>query len=508
VNYPNVRDHNERFRTAIARQIGLRFEDGKLGFLDQVLRRRLKDRRQNCESYLWELEEKPPRAELLALARELTVGETYFFRNNEQFRALAEIVLPDRMHRRGGHGDLRLISAGCSSGEEAYSIAMTARESMAGPAWNVSIRAVDINPAALERARHGRYSAWALRETPPASMTRWFRHDGRDAVLVEAIRAMVNFEQANLAIDDPDLWPPEAYDAIFCRNVLMYFDPQQMQLAIARMARSLVPGGYLFLGHAETLRGVSDKFDLCHTHETFYYKLSDRAGSAQVLRFAPRQVAAPMPRVGDDLTWADDIRLASERVAALLPSPPALDALKRDAPVASDLAPVLALLRQERYGAALDCVRADTQVRSRSRDASLLEALLLVQNGQIAVAEDVIFRLLHTDQRHAPAHYVLGLCREHERAHERAVENHWAAAHFDPAFAMPRLHLGWLFRRNGDLEKAQREFRKAAVLLEQEQEARILMFGGGFSREALRALCESAMQECMRRSDGRPIACQ
>ena len=71
---------------------------------------------------------------------------------------------------------------------------------------------------------------------------------------------------ANLASDDPALWQPATYDVIFCRNVLMYFSPEQMRAAIGRLAASLAPGGYLFLGHAETLRGISDDFHLCHTH--------------------------------------------------------------------------------------------------------------------------------------------------------------------------------------------------------------------------------------------------
>ena len=116
------------------------------------------------KSYLWELEYEPPNAELAALARELTVGETYFFRNNEQFRALAEVVLPDRMRVRSEHKELRLLSAGCSSGEEAYSMAMVAQETIADPSWKVSVRAVDLNPTALEKAVRARYSSWALRE--------------------------------------------------------------------------------------------------------------------------------------------------------------------------------------------------------------------------------------------------------------------------------------------------------------------------------------------------------
>ena len=173
----------ERFRAAIVQQIGLQFDDARLGFLAEVLQRRLDKLGHSSDAYLWGLQREPARGEINALARELTVGETYFFRNIEQFRALAEVVLPERMSVDRVPRTLRLLSAGCASGEEAYSMAIVARETVADPSWEVLIRAVDLNPAALEKVQRARYSSWALRETPPDVQRRWFRPDGRDMTL-------------------------------------------------------------------------------------------------------------------------------------------------------------------------------------------------------------------------------------------------------------------------------------------------------------------------------------
>ena len=118
-----------------------------------------------------------------ALAASLTVTETYFFRNREQFQALAEIALPARMRAQRSSRSLRLLSAGCASGEEAYTLAMVANEAIAEPGWEIDIKAVDLNPLGLEKARHGTYASWALRETPPEARRKWFRQDGRDFVL-------------------------------------------------------------------------------------------------------------------------------------------------------------------------------------------------------------------------------------------------------------------------------------------------------------------------------------
>jgi chemotaxis protein methyltransferase CheR len=497
VNCLTTPGQTQRFRAAVGQKIGLRFDDAKFAFLSEVLQRRLKERGRDGDSYLGELEYEPPNAELAALARELTVGETYFFRNTEQFRALADVVLPNRMRARHAHKELRLLSAGCSSGEEPYSMAMVADEAIADPSWKVSVRAVDLNPSALERAIRGRYSAWALRETSAEMRAKRFREDGRDVTLDDSVRAMVTFELANLASENSSLWQAAAYDVIFCRNALMYFEPDQMRAVIERIARSLTPGGFLFLGHAETLRGVSDDFDLCNTHETFYYQLKDGAepGSERMVQFVPGQARPRTPLVGQDVAWFDEIRRASERVAALLPGPDAPEA-SRDSSIPFDAAPALDLLRQERFAEALHHVREKAGLPRQDTEALLLEAVLLVHCGQIEAADDVVSSLLRFNEHDAAAHYIRALCREQEGAVGRAIDHNRAAANLDPTFAMPRLHLGLLMRRSGDREGARREFAQALKLFRREGESRILMFGGGFGRQALIDLCESALRQC------------
>ncbi len=146
------------------------------------------------------------------------------------------------------------------------------RDAALDPCWDVSVRGVDVNPASLERAVRARYSVWSLRETPLEVRERWFTAAGNDLVLDPRIQAAVSFEERNLAADDPELWAAGTYDVVFCRNVLMYFTPEKARALVARMAQAIVPGGYLFLGHAETLRGLSQDFHLRHTHETFYYQ--------------------------------------------------------------------------------------------------------------------------------------------------------------------------------------------------------------------------------------------
>lgn len=492
----------ERFRTAISQRLGLQFDDTKLDLLDTVLRQRLDALGRPDSAYLRDLEEEPTAEELGALAREITVTETYFFRNNEQFRALAEIVLPARMRARAMSKVLHILSAGCASGEEPYSIAIVARETVADPSWSVLIRAIDVNPGAIEKAERARYSSWALRGTPPDILARWFRSAGRDMVLDDAARAAVNFEGRNLAADDPELWLPAAYDVVFCRNVTMYFAPEQMRAVIARISHSLVPGGFLFLGHAETLRGVSDDFHLRHTHGTFYYERKESAGRdiPEPIPLAAASVATHAPRSDTSGEWVTAIRQASERVAALIPlesAPGPTELLPSRNP---DVARGLDLLRSERYMEALASVQGLRPEADKGPDILLLEAVLLAHSGQLASSEDACLRLLRIDELNAGAHYALALCRDSSGDTCGAAEHDRIAAYLDPAFAMPRLHLGLLARRAGEREAARRELGHALVLLQREEPARLLLFGGGFKREALIALCEAALVDC----GGRP----
>lgn len=489
---------SERLRAVLTRRLGLQFDDAKLGFLDEVLQRRLGKLKRSHDAYLQALEEQPSSDELGMLAQELTVTETYFFRNSEQFRALAEVVLPERMSLPGRPKVMRLLSAGCASGEEAYSIAIVARETIADPSWEVVIRAVDLNPSALAKAASARYAAWALRETRPDIQRRWFRSDGREWVLDEVARTAVKFEARNLAVEDPELWCPAAYDAIFCRNVMMYFAPEQMRAVIARIARSLAPGGFLFLGHAETLRGVSEDFHLRHTHETFYYARKEGTGHA-----APPAQAVPQQQMPAADGWIDAIRQASERVAALIPTQAgASPEGARDLvlPPRRDLARAFDLLRKERFTEALAYLRELPPEPDGDLELLLLEAMLLTHSGELAAAEAACRRLLLVDELSAGAHYVLALCREHSGDREEAIEHDHVAAYLDPAFAMPRLHLGLLARRAGDREAARRQLGQALVLLKREDASRLLLFGGGFSRESLIALCDAALRGCGDRS--------
>ena len=214
--------------------------------------------------------------ELRAIADALTVPESFFFRSRDQIRVFANVVVPDRLDARCGT-PVRVLSAGCAGGEEPYTLAMAA--DTVGP---LSVLGIDVSARSLERGRRGRYMQWALRETTADEQDRFFVRDGRELVLDQAIRSRVEFQERNLAQDDAGFWAPGSFDVIFCRNVFIYLRPDAIRAIVQRFERALAPDGFLFLGHAETLRGVPTRFELRHVQEAFFYQLGAEDGDRAV----------------------------------------------------------------------------------------------------------------------------------------------------------------------------------------------------------------------------------
>ena len=493
----------DRFRTFVSDRLGLRFEDGKVGDLVEYLRRRIAATGlRSFDAYLARLTDAATMpAELRAIGDQLTVGETYFFRNPNHFRAVREQVL---MRAQGRERALRILSAGCASGEEAYTLAIIVREAL-GDAARARILGIDINPTLLERARRGRYTPWSLRATPLEAQERWFRSADGHFELDESVRTSVSFEERNLMEDDAGFWCAGAFDLIFCRNVLIYFSSEAVRAAVARFAGALAPGGHLFLGDAENLRAQSHDFHLHHTHDTFYYQLRDAAEPRPKVRppsLPPTAAAAHPPAFVDpDVSWVSAIHGAAERIERLGRAhhepTPATARASLVTPVAEwDLAGAHRLLQEERYAevhAALDALPAEA---GQDPDVQLMRASIRASLGDVAGAMEACRAVLALDELSAGAHYLLALCEEHQGDLESAVRHDQTALYLDASFAMPRLHLGRLAKRLGDTDTARGELTRALELLAREDVARIVMFGGGFRRETLLQVCRGELLAC------------
>ncbi|HLM73828.1 MAG TPA: CheR family methyltransferase [Polyangiaceae bacterium] len=497
------REDIERFRTLIEDRLGLSCAEWQAERLPSLLRERMnKSSFSDAGDYFdWLSRPGVAEAELGILAEHLTVGETYFFREGRQLDALLGLALPELLRRATPGEPLRILSAGCSSGEEAYTLAIALRQFLGETArYRVAITGIDMNPAAIRKARQAVYSAWSLRATPDRVRDAWFVEVGQNFRLREEIRAMVSFEERNLLMEDALFWRPGAFDVIFCRNVSIYFSPQATRAVVGRLERSLAPGGFLFLGHSESLRGLSEEFDLLNTHETFYYQR----------RGAVRSAAAAMSSSGGDgqdtaerESWVDIIHRSAERINAFTravpPRPPATAksaAASPTPPRTPALATALELFKAERFEEAIALLTSLREAVPTDPDVELLTAVIYSNQGQFDEAERICLRLIRggvQGDRVAAAHYLLGLCYENAGNRARAMDHHRSAIQQDPHFAMPHLHLGLLARRAGDNDGARAEMRLAADLVGSERPDRILLFGGGFHRNALLELCRAEL---------------
>jgi len=256
-----------KLRDLVYQIAGIYQPDHKLRFLQDRCHRRMQQLRvTTLRQYMETLTTGSSRAqELTLLLNEVTVGETCFFRNQPQLDALRKTVLPLVLKNKENFPirHLRVWSAGCSTGEEAFTLAITLLEETAGllKGWNFEIVATDLNERSLECARAGSYGEYATRNVPAYIRDKYFRSANGLLEVNSILKQKVNFSRLNL-LDDARMAFTKNIDVIFCCNVLIYFDCASKSRVIQHFYNNLLPNCFLFLGHSESLFGVNDRFRL------------------------------------------------------------------------------------------------------------------------------------------------------------------------------------------------------------------------------------------------------
>ena len=258
---------------------GIYFDDGSKFLLERRLSRRLDQHRlKSFEEYYHFLRyDRKREEELTILVDNLTTNETYFFRESPQLRAFSDEILPELRQALASRKTLRIWSAGCSTGEEPYTIAMLLLES--GDwwrDWQVEILGSDINQRVLHTARKGVYKKNAHRATSPAMINKYFVEEKGDYRIIDKVKELVSFSYLNL-LDPFKTSLISNMDIIFCRNVIIYFDKDAKKKVIESFYQKLRPGGYLLLGHSESLINISNAFVLRTLKNDMVYQRPVRA---------------------------------------------------------------------------------------------------------------------------------------------------------------------------------------------------------------------------------------
>ncbi len=266
----------ERFRLLrdlINRRFGISFNDDDRYLVESRLSERLVHLGiTTFDDYFHYLSYHPDgEAEIEEAAEILTTNETYFLREEYQLRSFTREILPELQRRNSGRRRLLIWSAGCSSGEEAYTIAMLVLDSGLFRGWDVRIFGSDISSRMLARARRGVYGPAAFRTMPAELIARHFVEVPEGLSVDDDLRQMCHFGRLNLLDRERIVFVGRA-DVVFCRNVLIYFDKQSKAQGISVLYDRLGPGGYLLLGHTESLLNLSTAFELVHLSEDLVYR--------------------------------------------------------------------------------------------------------------------------------------------------------------------------------------------------------------------------------------------
>ncbi len=255
-----------KFRNFIFDKTGLFFEEKKIYFVKKRIAKRMEEL--GIESpieylkYLKFLDKNGE--ELEKFVNLLTTNETYFFREFEQLQAFAEHCLPEIEEKKKKTGDttLRILSAGCSTGEEPYTLSIIAMEMLDNyREWNIDIIGIDIDTNALEKAKQGIYSNRSVKDVPREYYEKYFETNGENHKVKYIVKKNVSFFRVNLT-DRETLLRLGNFDFIFCRNVLIYFNDASRKMVVNTFYELLNPGGYIFLGHSESISRISSAFSI------------------------------------------------------------------------------------------------------------------------------------------------------------------------------------------------------------------------------------------------------
>jgi len=423
-------------RDLIESRCGLRFDDSQQGSLSSSVAARMQLLGLvNEDEYLGRLRGAIPtlvETELRHLLNLVTVTETCFFRDSAQFGLFREHIVPTLMAARAanGHGSrkFRIWSAGCSTGEEAYSIAMTL-DAMgiyrSQPDWLIEIVGTDLNTEALDRARRAVYTERAVRHVQGPLLDEYFVRDGRTFVLKDSIKARVTFEFGNLTRTPMPSTGPQ--DVVFCKNVAIYFRAEATRKLIEGLRDTLTPGGYLLMGHAESLWHMSDLFSLVEHDRTFCYSKTTPATRESDLSYVSRKPplcrkAAAVP----DLSAQYDSCLAAFRGGDWDAAESALGALVASCPT---FAPALLLLGG-----------------------------LYAHRGRFDDAMQQAQAVLRVSDLEPRAHLLVGMIAERRRRPDAALQSLRRALYLDDSLALGHFWLGNLYRERGDVARARQEY--------------------------------------------------
>jgi chemotaxis protein methyltransferase CheR len=487
----------DRISTYVSDRMGLHYPSERRGDLERGLRCAAPDLGfTDVASFArWLLATPLTRPQIEVLAACLTVGETYFFRDQTVFNLLENRLLPEMIHQRrsSGRRDLRIWSAGCATGEEPYSLAILLRRLIPDiEQWAITLLATDINPRFLARAQAGLYGKWSFRDVPSWVKSLYFQAtaEGKFALSPD-IRKSVMFAYHNLA---EDAYPSiathtNAMDIIFCRNVLMYFTQKRRHRVAEQLSRCLVPDGLLVVSPTEMSTVLAAHLTaLPHAGAAIYRKRGEGGGRGGQETLRPEQplseksrhpaAGSPLPEISMDRTRQNET--AAQWQAHYQEAFRAYEKGRHDEAQAK-----LALLLDE--------------TPDRAPALALLSRIR-ASEGRLADARDLCAKAIAADKLTADYHYLLAMILLELDQEQEAVASFTHALYLDPEFVLAHFALGTILLRRGKTREARRHFENAQSSLRHYGAEEILPESEGITAGRMVELIEFTMNTATKAS--------
>ena len=427
------------------------------------------------------------------LANHLTVGETYFFRDKESFQVIENRILPELLRsRQESEKRLRIWSAGCSTGEEPYSIAILLSRMIPDlKDWNVTITATDINLRSLKKASEGLYSEWSFRNVPSWIKESYFkRTENGHYEIIPTIKKMVTFQYLNLA---EDVYPSllnntNAMDMIFCRNVLMYFSPERAKKAIHGFYTSLLNDGWLLVSPTEAFKHITDYFTTANLSGTiFYRKDGKKQRIVEDIRFVEKSSYVPPVELKAEFPMPFGV-VAEE-------SPPR----KIEKPKAPEAPPDLymeavMMFGQGRYAEAAEKLIGLSMDGKGNPKALVLLARACANQGRLADALKWCKKAIAADTLNPGYHYLLAIILLENGLLEETIQSLKKALYLDPHFVLAYFVLGNIMQKQGEPEASRKYFKNAFELASAHKPEEALPESEGMTAGRLSEIIEAMIQ--------------
>ena len=487
-----------QFKNLVSDRCGLYFKDHDLKDLEKVLIQRMKDLKIHSPSaYYNKLAVSEDREnEFRELLNLLTVNHTYFFRNEPQFDVLKDRILPELMARRltdlsatnnpSNKPRIRIWSAGCSTGEEPYTLAMVIQDVIPNiEDWDIQIIATDVSMNALAKARKGIYTETAMRLVDADHKERYFTERKIDKgapqyEIRDSVKKTVRFDYFNLMDEEF----PKKFDIIFCRNVVIYFELETTIKIMNKFHSSLAEDGYFFIGYSESLQFITEKFKMQDWKDAIYYIKSppEMPGKREPKRLADQDLEKIIATAAKAEWLAEEKGIKIEKIAL----PPRK--------IEDFLVDAIKFFHLKQYNRALALIEEAHQAAPEAMDPYYLFAEVYVNQGNFQEAKEKLNAALSIHPMFTPAHYLLGYIFMEQENLEEAKRHLKKALYLDKDFSLAHFNLAHIYRKEGRLEDSIREYRNTLKILAQMSLGDIIAYSGGFNAATLVSVCKDNIE--------------